>query len=180
MSSYQVAPDFARFLQKVQNLNLRPIAYQLTQSRSGLQWSPAQAAKAITRYIAFLYLVDRYPHLQLVPTREIDEVWHQHILDTTKYAEDCQILFGRFIHHFPYLGTRGEADRQALLKAYAITLVLFRKHFGSQMVNGFDHADCEPLSLFEGGAEGAGCAHTQAAQIRPEVAIDLSEIWSES
>lgn len=171
----QVAPDFARFLQKVQTLNLRPVAYQLTQAESGPRWSQAQASKAITRYIAFLYLIDRYPHLQLVPTREIDQVWHQHILDTTKYAEDCQSLFGRFIHHFPYLGSRDEADRRTLLKAHAITLILFRKHFGPQMVSDFDQSDCEPLSQFDI----AGCAHTQMNLVRPEVAIDLSEILIE-
>ena len=38
-----------------------------------------------------------------VPTVLADKVWHMHILDTRKYAADCQEIFGRFMHHTPHL-----------------------------------------------------------------------------
>jgi hypothetical protein len=49
----------------------------------------------------FLYLMYLYPEQPIIPTREIDIVWHFHILDTRKYAFDCKILFGYFLHHRP-------------------------------------------------------------------------------
>ncbi len=32
---------------------------------------------------------------------EIDLFWHEHILDTKKYKQDCEMVFGRFLHHVP-------------------------------------------------------------------------------
>jgi hypothetical protein len=136
------------FLQKLQELDLEPIAYQLMHPDSGMGWTRSQTSQAIVRYLMFLYLVYLYPNRQIIPTREIDKVWHYHILDTSKYAEDCQMLFGRFIHHFPYLGLRDEVDRQNLHMAFQETQVLFEEHFGAGVL-GDDQfqqpADCEPL-----------------------------------
>eukprot|EP01116_Phalansterium_solitarium_P017493 TRINITY_DN431_c0_g1_i1.p1 TRINITY_DN431_c0_g1~~TRINITY_DN431_c0_g1_i1.p1 ORF type:complete len:232 (+),score=15.46 TRINITY_DN431_c0_g1_i1:172-867(+) len=33
------------------------------------------------------------------PDVEVDKIWHKHILQTRKYAEDCQLVFGEFLHH---------------------------------------------------------------------------------
>ena len=41
-----------------------------------------------------------------------------HILDTRAYSRDCEFLFGRFLHHFPYFGMRGDADRAALDRTF--------------------------------------------------------------
>src|ERR1700757_4712416 len=47
---------------------------------------------------------------QPLPVRQ--HLWHQHILDTEKYAADCKALFGRMIHHNPNVlrGSREEKD----------------------------------------------------------------------
>lgn len=60
----------------------------------------------------------------------VDEFWHQHILDTHAYHEDCEVIFGNYLHHFPYFGMRGEADAKALEDAYADTLERYRASFG--------------------------------------------------
>lgn len=125
--------EYQQFLQKCQSLNLEPIAYQLMRSKSGPHWTQQQTIKAISRYLSFLYLAHCYPRIPLVPSYDIDQIWHYHISDTVKYAEDCQFLFGRFIHHFSYFGVCGETDRQNLLRTYALTQVLFRKHFGEEL-----------------------------------------------
>lgn len=39
------------------------------------------------------------------------------------------MLFGRFIHHFPYFGIRNEGDRQQLNAAFSQTQALFKQHF---------------------------------------------------
>lgn len=35
------------------------------------------------------------------PTPDVDKFWHHHILDTKKYAQDCNNMFGYFLHHQP-------------------------------------------------------------------------------
>lgn len=160
--------DFRRFIQKVKTLDLGSLAYQLMNAPAGAQWDLAQTTKAITRYLAFLYLVDRHPNLTLVPTPEIDRVWHCHILDTEKYAIDCHILFGQFIHHFPYFGLRSEADRLAQQQAIRLTRSLFKQHFGQMLPNAEPDwgADCEPILA----AETTGCA-SLTDRDRPQVVL---------
>ncbi len=136
------------FLQKLEELDLEPIAYKLMHPEAGAGWTRSQTSQAIVRYLMFLYLIYLYPNRQIIPTWEIDQVWHHHILDTNKYAQDCQMLFGCFIHHFPYFGLRDAVDRQNLHLSFQETKVLFEEHFGvgalgdSQLQQ---PADCEPL-----------------------------------
>ena len=48
-------------------------------------------------YKQFLYLIATNPGEVVVPwSEDLDDLWHEHILDTQKYAEDCQAIFGRF------------------------------------------------------------------------------------
>jgi hypothetical protein len=129
-----VTETFAIFLQKAQYLDLSTIATQLMKSSTGPNWTKTQTVKAIAQYLTFLYLADCYPHLQLVPSSEIDQVWHYHMLDTRKYGEDCQMLFGH-IHHFPDWGSRGAQNQYDQSKAYALTQVLLKKCLTNCWVN---------------------------------------------
>ena len=145
--NFDVSDEFQIFLKRCQTMNLKAIAYQLTQSRSGPHWGYQRTKKAISHYLAFLFLVNQYPRLSLIPTQDIDQVWHYHILDTEQYAKDCEMLFGCFIHHVPYAGMRGDGDRQRWLSAFAMTQVLFQNHFGIDLTlkQTCEPADCEPL-----------------------------------
>ncbi|MEM9925504.1 MAG: hypothetical protein AAF915_17430 [Cyanobacteria bacterium P01_D01_bin.50] len=136
------------FTNKLKQLDLRAIAYQLMYSDEGKKWTLEETNQGISNYLMFLYLIYLYPHLQLVPTQEIDRVWHHHILDTIKYAEDCEFLFGRFIHHFPYFGKRGKVDRDHLYKACTETQKLFQEHFSIDLAVGEEFSqmtDCQPV-----------------------------------
>jgi hypothetical protein len=57
-------------------------------------------------YRKFLALHLSYPDVDIVPCKIVDEIWHQHILDTAAYRDDCDALFGRFLDHFPYVAAR--------------------------------------------------------------------------
>jgi hypothetical protein len=114
---------------KVESLNLDPILYSLVKKPDGPQWTLLRAKKAEKWYKRFLFLIAKYPDEAIVPTKEVDEVWHTHILDTQKYFQDCGAVFGEYLHHFPYLGTRGEQDRHDLEAAFFRTLALFEFHF---------------------------------------------------
>ena len=174
----ETAPKtFAAFLQKARQLDLSPIAYQLMESRIDPQWTKAKTIKAIAQYLAFLYLTDCHPDLQLAPSQGIDRVWHYHVLDTQKYAEDCQLLFGYMIHHFPYLGLRGEHDRQNHSTAYALTKKLLAEHFDSLFVEHHSlPGDCEPIRL------GKDLINTEypnlsKSQSRPQLSLDIEEVF---
>jgi hypothetical protein len=118
------------FLQRLTAVDFGPIAFKLMNPEEGKGWTLEQATRAIEQYRRFLFLNHLYPNHQIVPSREIDRVWHTHILDTAKYREDCEHLFGQFVDHWPYFGMQDEADRQALDQAFAQTQALFEQHFG--------------------------------------------------
>ncbi|MGB3653117.1 MAG: glycine-rich domain-containing protein-like [Rivularia sp. (in: cyanobacteria)] len=142
-----LSTDVQNFIRKLTQLDLGSIAYRLIHSNEE-KWNIQQTNQAISRYLMFLLLIYLYPNSQIVPNQEIDRVWHYHILDTIKYAEDCEILFGRFIHHFPYFGKRGKIDRDNLQTAFEQTQVLFQEHFGISMYIANKQsvaADCQPI-----------------------------------
>ncbi|AFY55275.1 Protein of unknown function (DUF1399) [Rivularia sp. PCC 7116] len=147
-----LSQELQLFTDKLQQLDLKAIAYQLMDSDEGEKWTYEQTNRAIYHYSAFLCLIHLYPKHKLVPTQEIDKVWHCHILDTMKYAQDCEMLFGRFIHHFPYFGKRGKADRNNLYAAFTETKTLFQKHFGIELAAAEQLSqitDCQPVVYVE-------------------------------
>lgn len=159
-------------IQKLAAIDLGPIAYKLMYPEEGSGWSYEQTRKALIRYLMFLFLVYLYPNAHIVPTKDIDLVWHTHILDTSKYAADCQLLFGKFIHHFPYFGVRGEADKQNWETAFAQTQKLFEQHFGADAV-----AVANPLE--DGKSQAPAICETMKKQHlqRPTVHIELTR-WA--
>src|SRR5262249_27325823 len=81
-------------------------------------------------YRRFLALHMAFPGMDVVPCKIVAEIWHQHILDTYAYQQDCDAIFGHFLHHFPYFGMRGDDDAQALNDAYVETIARYRDAFG--------------------------------------------------
>ncbi|MEM9087742.1 MAG: glycine-rich domain-containing protein-like [Cyanobacteria bacterium P01_F01_bin.53] len=117
------------FLARLAAIDFGPIAYKLMNPEDGVGWSLARATQAVEHYRRFLFLVNQYPEKQIVPSREADQVWHTHILDTAKYREDCDVLFGKFMDHWPYFGLKDGAERQALNDAFSETQSLLKAHF---------------------------------------------------
>lgn len=101
------ATEFAVF----EALDLAPIKLKLMHVESGEGWSEARADAAAAEYRRFLFLMKKYPEDLASPTVETDIFWHYHILDTMKYARDCEALFGYFLHHYPYVGM-GDGDSE--------------------------------------------------------------------
>jgi hypothetical protein len=131
------------FKTRLEALDLEPIIYKITHHHEGKGWSLEKADQVAALYKQFLTLIFLYPGIGNVPTRDIDNFWHYHILDTAKYYDDCHMLFGRFIHHFPYFGLRGMKDATDLEKAFVQTRALFQEHF--QVSFGYEEAkptDC--------------------------------------
>ena len=96
----------------VMELDLEPIKSKLMHMESGEGWSLEQANAVEKEYRRFLCLMKMYPNEELGPLMDVDTFWHYHILDTMKYAVDCDKVFGYFQHHYPYVGMGDEADQQ--------------------------------------------------------------------
>ena len=114
----------------VSRLDFKRLKHKYTQS-SEAAMSEAQWDMAELEYRRFLTLKRIYPAVGLVPSKEVDAIWHAHILDTRAYRNDCQQVFSRFVDHYPYFGIYGEDDYQELKNAFAQTVALYEKHFGA-------------------------------------------------
>lgn len=115
-------------------LNLEMIKLKLRDKEEGEGWTEEMCEETELEYKRFLILKRLYPEKEIVPNGPVDKFWHQHILDTAKYAEDCDALFGCFMHHFPYFGMNGKQDAQNLHDAFEETKDLYQKHFGEQYI----------------------------------------------
>jgi hypothetical protein len=117
----------------IQALDLELIKFKATRKEDGYGWSQAYADQMEVAYKRYLILHAKHPEMTLAPEQDIDRFWHMHILDTRKYAADCEATFGHFLHHFPYLGLRGADDEKALEDAFAKMQALYTEEFGEAM-----------------------------------------------
>jgi hypothetical protein len=114
----------------IEALDLTPIKFKACRKEDGYGWSPSYANQMELAYKRYLILHAKHPDLTLAPEQDVDRFWHMHILDTRKYAADCETTFGYFLHHFPYLGLRGEDDAKALQAAFEEMQRLTAEEFG--------------------------------------------------
>lgn len=67
-------------------------------------WSEAHARRVLVAYKQFLQLktmTQDWDGTQLEPSKEINRLWQQHILDVVNYVYDCILLCGRVLGHLP-------------------------------------------------------------------------------
>ena len=113
-----------------EELNLNTVRDALVEKKG---WSLERAEAARLEYIRFLTLLRMKPRFMLVPwpnaegQDDLDQFWHQHILDTAKYSADCNRLFGRMIHHNPHV-VRGSGEESDAVEK---TQRLYARTFGS-------------------------------------------------
>ena len=119
--------------QKISSMNLEPVIFKLVHE---CDWTLEKALLVEAQYKTFL-LMALTLSTPTVPTKEIDEMWHNHILDTSLYAFHCKEVFGRFLDHFPYLGVRGGNDAQLLKDSFKVTVQQFAEFapiFGANLI----------------------------------------------
>lgn len=59
------------------------------------------AGRIVDEGLKFEAACANHPGIGLAPSRIVDEGWHALILHTAMYAELCERLGGRFVHHYP-------------------------------------------------------------------------------
>jgi hypothetical protein len=121
---------------EIVGLDLDPIKVKLMHKQSGENWTLQKANAVEAEYRRFLYLTKTFPQESISPTSDVDIFWHYHILDTMKYAKDCQEVFGYFLHHFPYVGMRGEDDLRAQHEMDKRTRALYDQTFSASAACG--------------------------------------------
>jgi hypothetical protein len=114
----------------VMQLDLEPIKTKLMHGPSGEGWSLEKANAVEKEYRRFLCLMKLYPDEGTAPLVDVDTFWHYHILDTMKYAADCEQAFGYFLHHYPYVGMGDEDDEQFRLDSGDRMRDLYEATFG--------------------------------------------------
>jgi hypothetical protein len=89
---------------RIAALDLTPVREKVMK-RHG--WDDTQTRANEADYRDFLMLLAENDGRTISPwTDDLDLFWHEHILDTQKYAKDCAWIFGRFIQHDPHIGMR--------------------------------------------------------------------------
>lgn len=135
---------FEAVIEAVMQIDLSPIKRKLMHAASGEGWSFEKADAVEREYRRFLCLTVAYPDEAIAPVVDVDTFWHYHILDTMKYAADCQQAFGYFVHHYPYVGLHGDDDDQARIDGGERTRTLYAAMFGAPSPQTNARADRQP------------------------------------
>ncbi len=98
--------------EKIAALDLDCVFNQLTApvETGGYEWPKKEARRALKDYREFLigalkleidHDKERARDARARLSKAVGIVWHTHILFTEKYFEDCNAIFGRYLHHLP-------------------------------------------------------------------------------
>lgn len=91
--------DLNQYKEIINSVDLSPIVNRLVKIE---KWSEKQALAAVEQYRIYIFLCKKHGnHIKLPPSKDIDEVWHAHILHTKLYADFCHKIFNQFMHHDP-------------------------------------------------------------------------------
>ena len=83
----------------------------------------------------------------LTPPPRVHAMWREHVLDTAAYANHCQTLCGRILHHAPDADADDESKR---VRRCHRTLAAYTKHFGDEAPAAiWDYGELPPLSRDE-------------------------------
>lgn len=121
---------------RIDALDFTLLKKKLTHAEQGEGWSPEYAERMETAYKRYLKMMAKYPDEKISPTLDVDKFWHAHILDTQRYSEDCQNIFGYVLHHYPYAGMQGDEEAGLQREAADNMHMLYEREFGEAVPNG--------------------------------------------
>src|SRR6267378_2481432 len=103
----------------IRALDLETIKLRVMDPELGEGWTREYAESVERAYRNYLTILVKHPGdaEDIVVSKEVDEFWHTHILHTMKYTEDCEKVFGTYLHHNPDIGglAPAEIERKAVL-----------------------------------------------------------------
>jgi len=110
-----------------ESIDLDRFVEKLQKDHASFFTRSAVAHAAIKEYRRMLQLIQQHPDQPVVPSKIVDLVWHEHILDTAQYKRDCLRMFGRYIHHNPSFG--GEQEKSTLVEQQLQMFKLYKQTF---------------------------------------------------
>ena len=116
----------------IQALDLESVKSRVMDTELGEGWSREYADSIETAYKTYLTMLVKYPEdaEDILLSKDVDEFWHTHILQTRKYREDCEKTFGNFLHHEPHVGEVTAADHERRTAMADRTRRLYEREFG--------------------------------------------------
>lgn len=117
----------------IQALDLETVKIRLMDPNVGEGWTQDYADSVEVAYRTYLAMLVKYQdHAEeILPSKDVDEFWHTHILQTMKYADDCQTTFGQFLHHNPHIGKLTQYDLDKRVEHADVTRQLYQSEFGA-------------------------------------------------
>ncbi|PZV12858.1 MAG: hypothetical protein DCF20_16905 [Pseudanabaena sp.] len=118
--------DFSALLQRVRHsLEHKAVVLAwVTESLYLINSEPETAIREYKRFIELMLLGER----SLTPCKLVDEIWHQHILDSKSYFLFCYRVAGRYLHHAPHY----EKPHRFHKSRFQKTQVIYKKYFDSK------------------------------------------------
>lgn len=112
-------PDINQVRSELDTFELLPIDLDnvMNHLANKLTWSNNLLNSVCIEYKKFLFLHKLYPEYNIIPGQLIDEVWHNHILQSKQYFEDCNKLFGAYFYHEPAI-FGSSCDKRLTLELY--------------------------------------------------------------
>ena len=119
----------------IQALDLEPVKVRMMDPVRGEGWTREHADSIETTYKNFLTMLVKHPDdaEDIALSEDTDEFWHTHILQTIKYADDCQEVFGNFLHHSPHLEDITPAYLEKKDASVEKTRQIYEREFGAGM-----------------------------------------------
>ena len=117
----------------IRALDLESVKLRVMDAELGEGWTREYADSIEAAYKNYLTMLVKYPDdaEDIMLSEDVDEFWHTHILQTTKYARDCQDVFGNFLHHEPHVGEVTAEDHRKRAALAEKTRRLYEREFGS-------------------------------------------------
>lgn len=97
------------------------------------EWTSKDVSRAIDRYVRFFQLAAKYKNQSHAPTRDIDVIWHLHMLSPRAYYQDCMDTFGEIFDHDGGFG-KGDGELDQLKDVFRSTAELWEFEFGEPYV----------------------------------------------
>ncbi|HEY6240813.1 MAG TPA: hypothetical protein VIW78_08240 [Burkholderiales bacterium] len=115
-------------------LDLESVKIRAMDPKLGEGWTREYAEGIEQGYRTYLTMLAKYPdHAEdILLSKDVDEFWHTHILQTMKYTDDCEAVFGKYLHHQPHVGEVTAADVEKRTALAEKTRRLYQREFGNE------------------------------------------------
>jgi hypothetical protein len=118
----------------IQALDLESVKLRVMDPELGEGWSREYADNIEAAYKRYLVMQVKYSDdaEDILLAKDVDEFWHTHILQTRKYFDDCQSMFGNYLHHTPHVGEITQAVQEQRDRQAELTRRVYEVEFGGQ------------------------------------------------